>query len=527
MLKEMPRGIGIATRWTPILWVALALGLSLTAWAGDSFSAGPLYDQFSLTLDAGERTEAAGPFFFSQEKDTEQSWGLPPFFSCRKDPVTESAGYDFIYPLLTYEIYGKEYRWEIGELFSFAGSQNQTNVSAKRFTIFPLYFQQRSPISNDNYTAVVPFYGHLKHRMFRDEVSFVMFPVYGESRKRDIVTDNYLYPLLHLRHGDGLYGWQFWPVVGSEHKDVTTTTNGFGETEIIPGHDQFFALWPLYLWQNNGIGTDDPEKFRASFPLYVISRSPQRDATSVLWPFFNWIDDRDKKYHEWEGPYPFVVVARGPGKTTTRFFPVFSRAHNDTLESDFYAWPIYGYKRVHDGALDWDRTRIFFYLFVDVKERNTETGKARRRMDLLPLFTWHKDFDGNRRLQILAPIEPVLPNNGGVERNWSPLWSLWRAEANPTTGATSQSLLWNLYRRDAAPDSKKCSLLFGLFRYQSDRKETKFRLFGLARYESDADSKEFRLSGLVRYQADENGKKLRLLHVPIFKEKRQEARSGK
>ncbi len=62
-------------------------------------------------------------------------------------------------------------------------------------------------------------------------------------------------------------------------------------------------------------------------------------------------------------------------------------------------------------------------------------------------FTWHRDFNGNERLQVLAPIEPAVPDNRGIERNWSPLWSLWRAENNPKTGAASQSLLWNLYRR--------------------------------------------------------------------------------
>ena len=47
-----------------------------------------------------------------------------------------------------------------------------------------------------------PLYGHLQNRLFRDEIFFVLFPVYGESRKRDVVTDNYLYPFFHLRHGE-------------------------------------------------------------------------------------------------------------------------------------------------------------------------------------------------------------------------------------------------------------------------------------------------------------------------------------
>lgn len=457
-------------------WLGVGLCLPMVASAQAGFSAGPLFDQFPLTLDSGHRTEAAGPFFFDQDRETEQSWGMPPLFSRVTDAGTESEAYDLLYPVLTCEIYGREYRWQFCQLLSFAGGRNQTDVPRNRFTLYPLYFQQRSPDTNENYTALAPFYGHLKDRLFRDDIFFVMFPIYSETRKRDVITDNYLYPFFHLRHGDGLRGWQCWPVVGHEHKDVTTRTNSFGETEIIGGHDKSFLLWPILLRQDTGIGTDNPEKFRASMPFYAITRSPRRDSTSVLWPFFNWIDDREKKYHEWEAPWPFVVVARGPGKTTTRVLPLFGRSHNDTLESDFYLWPLYKYNHLHTDTLEQARTRILFYLFVDLTEKNTETGHTRQRVDLLPLFTWHRDFNGNRRLQILAPIEPVLPGNSGLERNWSPLWSLWRAEDNPGTGATSRSLLWNLYRYDRAPGMKKCSLLFGLFQYQSNAESKKLRL---------------------------------------------------
>ena len=103
------------------------------------------------------------------------------------------------------------------------------------------------PIRTQNYTAVFPFYGHLKHRLFRDEIDFIMFPLYSQTRKKDVVTDNIPIPFFHLRHGDGLHGWQFWPLVGHEHKDVTTQTNGFGDTQIVGGHDSCFALWPFLL----------------------------------------------------------------------------------------------------------------------------------------------------------------------------------------------------------------------------------------------------------------------------------------
>jgi hypothetical protein len=458
-------------------WWILMFSFSFATFGADNFVAGPFFSQFKLTLDLGSRTEAAGPFFYDQQSDAEKTWAMPPVFSFDCDPAVESKEYDLFYPVLTYEQFGTEYRWQLAQLFSFAGGEEPGDFHEKRFTLFPVYFQQRSSDPNENYTALVPFYGHLKNRLFRDEIFFVMFPIYSQTRKRDVITDNYFYPFYDVRHGDGMHGWQFWPLVGTEHKDVTTQTNGFGEMETIAGYDKSFVLWPVHFYQDTGLGTDDPAKFRANLPFYSTLRSPQRDATSVLWPFFAWIDDRAGKYHEWEGPYPFVVVARGAGKTSTRVWPLFSRAHDDTMESDYYLWPLYRYDHLHSGALDYRRTHVLFYLFANVTEQNLETGARQHQVDLWPLFTWHRDFNGNRWLQILAPIEPVVPNNRGVERNWSPLWSVWRSECNPQSGATSRSLLWNFYRYDAAPAAKNCSLIFGLFQYHSNREGKCVRWF--------------------------------------------------
>ena len=327
---------------------------------------------------------------------------------------------------------------------------------------------------------MIPFYGHLQHRLFRDKIFFVMFPIYGQSQKKDVITDNYLYPFFHVRHGDGLFGWQFWPLVGNEHKDVTTQTNGFGDTTIVCGHDDFFALWPIFFKSTTGIGmngANGTEKSWAVLPLYLQTRSPNRDSTTVLWPLFSWIDDRGEKYHEWQVPWPFVIFTRGEGKTTSRVWPLFSQSHNDVLESDSYLWPVYTFKRTHSDPLDLRRTRILFYLYENTMEKNTAPGAEKRRVDALPFFTYHSDFNGNSRLQILAPVEPAVPDNRGIERNWSPLWSIWISENNPKTGASGQSFLWNLYRQETTPASKKCSLLFGLFQYQSDMEMKRLRLF--------------------------------------------------
>jgi hypothetical protein len=466
--------------WPYLILLCLSLAvvvLPMVAWADPPLDAGPLYDEFKLTLDSGQRTEAAGPLFYDEQRESQHTWAVPPLLSYTQDPETEFKEFHFLYPIMTYDYFGGQYRWQFCQLLSFAGGTSQTESMRKRFTVFPVYFQQRSSDPSQDYTAFGPFYGHLQHRLMRDEIHYVMFPFYSETRKRDVVTDNYLYPIFHLRHGDGLHGWQFWPLGGAEHKDVTTRTNGFGDVTTIGGRDSFFVLWPLFFNNRNGIGTVNQEWRQASFPAYSLLRSPLRDSTGVLWPFFNFVDDRENKYREWDAPWPLVVFARGEGKTTSRVFPFFSQAHNATVESDFYLWPIYKYNAVHSAPLERRRTRICFYLYSDRTDKNTETSADRRRIDCWPFYVYVRDFAGNRRLQVLAPLEPFLRGSEGIERDWSPLWSLWRSEKNPKTGATSQSLLWNLYRREAAPTGKKCSLLFGLFQYSSGSEGKNMRVF--------------------------------------------------
>lgn len=438
---------------------------------------GPFYDQFPLTLEPGIRTEAAGPFLYDEEGPNRFILAMPPVMSLTRDLDVEATEFDFLYPLFTYDRYGQEYRLQLGQLLSFAGSARQDESEVRRFTVFPFYFQQRGPGPEDDYTALLPFYGTIRKRLFRDQISFVMLPLYVQSRKRDVVTDNYLYPLFHQRHGEGLRGWQLWPLVGREHKDVTTRTNDFGDPEPVAGHDKFNLFWPVYYNNTTGVGTTNPMHSVGVLPLFAVDRSPGRDATSVLWPLFNFIDDRARRYQEWHAPYPFIQFARGEGKTMSRVWPLFGTARNATLKSEFVAWPLYRHTRFQSEPAERERTRILLFLYSDISERNTQTHDRRQRTDLWPFFTARRDVYGNERFQILAPIEPILANSKSVERNWSPLWSVWRAESNATTRARSKSFLWNLYRMDATPDTKNVSLLFGLFQYDTDPAATRWRLF--------------------------------------------------
>src|SRR5664280_3878864 len=79
-----------------------------SAQAAEISGIGPIFDHFNLTLEDGYRTEAAGPFFYSETKDSETTWAIPPFFSGHRDSATESQEEDLLYPLFTHIRYGQE-----------------------------------------------------------------------------------------------------------------------------------------------------------------------------------------------------------------------------------------------------------------------------------------------------------------------------------------------------------------------------------------------------------------------------------
>jgi hypothetical protein len=439
---------------------------------------GPIYDRFPLALREGDRWEAVGPLFAGERSGTGTLFSFSPLFSLYWDSAIPQTEAELGYPILSFDKFGAEYRFQILQVIAFSGGERMRGGEMHRTTLFPIYFHERSSNSNENYTAVFPFYGRINNRLFRDRAFFVLFPLFLRSEKRGVITDNYLFPFFHRRYGAGVSGWQIWPLVGKEHKEVTTTTNTWGEPVLSVGHEKFFALWPIYFNNTLGIGTTNVQKQFVLIPFYTSQVSSNRVSKSYGFPLgYTHTIDHEKKYEERDMPWPFVVFAHGEGKTTKRVWPFFSQAKTPALQSDFYAWPIYKYDAVTADPLHRERTRILLFLYSDLVERNTTNMTALRRRDFWPLFTWRKDHKNHERLQVLSILEPILPNNKSIERVYSPVYSIYRQEKNGVNGNESRSFLWNLYRSERQDESRRASALFGLFQREKNPEGTNWRIF--------------------------------------------------
>src|SRR5215469_16209393 len=119
---------------TAVMLAGVIMTLGRPASAQD-VSAGFLFDRFKLTLEEGYRTEAAGPFYYSQQADSGNVWAIPPFYSCDRNSSVEAHEDDFLYPLLTDVRYGHERRWQFCQLLSLSWGVEPDEAMVKRFTL--------------------------------------------------------------------------------------------------------------------------------------------------------------------------------------------------------------------------------------------------------------------------------------------------------------------------------------------------------------------------------------------------------
>ncbi|MCB1126932.1 MAG: hypothetical protein KDM81_10575, partial [Verrucomicrobiae bacterium] len=334
-------------RWISWLWLAAGCAvLGQNDPADRTAVAGPAYSRFRLTLDPGERTQLLGPLWSQQSVWPEtitdglgpsdwpppatlgdpaavsriaRTFTLSPLFSYYTEPSVEAAFVDVLYPVVTYDRYGSESRFQIFQVISFSGGADQEAARSRTYTLFPFLFARRSENPEENYTALWPLYGTMQKRLFRDATKFLLWPLYVQTRKADVVTDNYVAPFVHVRRGNGLQGWQFWPFAGHEVKLPTVRTNTLGELEPVAAHEKRFVMWPFYATGSSGLGTTNEMTQGLFLPFYSYQRSPARDTRTYFWPFgVTLTDDREIGYRQTSVLWPVYIRARGEGKYQNR-----------------------------------------------------------------------------------------------------------------------------------------------------------------------------------------------------------------
>ena len=448
----------------------------------------PFYDHRYDPVDRAVVTGGLGPILFTSravDGSLEQR-AVRPFYHWQHDAQLDREEVESLYPLLQYTRSEQDTQFQLF-LLDIRREGSTPGEQEERADFFPFFVSGRTD-SGQRYAWVFPFYGTVYDRLGRDEMSIVLFPLYLRTRYRGWENTFAPWPIMKWMSGEGgRTGFQFWPLYGEE---------------TVPGQSEWrFFLWPFFMSKKSDLDTDNPEESVVALPFVMSIHSPARDTTTYLWPLFTHKVDRERKFEEWDFPWPLFIIARGEGRYVTRFLPFFTVERyilkglplSKELQTTNLAllYPLY-IRTIDETATSRTvRDRILWWVYSDI--RQTGPDGDQRRVDMWPFFRYVRDREGWVTFQALAPFEAMMPGNEVFERNWSPLWALYTYRRNPQ-GDRVTSVLWNLVRYEETQEGWALEVLGPLLAYRERGEDSRLALLaGALSFEHAGGQRSIRL----------------------------------
>lgn len=421
-------------------WVRVCLYLSvaffMAAPAGAGFDWDPIYEKEVGTNDMS---------FLA----------VRPFYSNIQDPATERWRKDYLWPLYTQKGFKEE---QYSRFLFFGYSQDFSEEDDRhRNWVIPFYFQGVDA-NGSGYFAIFPFGGTIHEFLGRDKIMFVLFPIYGKSSVNDVHTTSVLWPIYSRSKGEKVDRFRIWPA--------------YGRTDLYGEYRKKFILWPIYTSVKYTNGRNPGGGFML-VPLYGQVKTENADTYWLIPPFFRYMNSEE----QWivHAPWPFIQMADGEMRKRI-VWPLYGKKSLGTQTKQYFLWPILWNNKTKYARHDQHRRYIlpFFAYQSDVVTKETkqyEVGEASSRYwKIWPLMSWERTH-GNTRFRTLE-LWP-LRNTLGVERNWTPWWTLYR-RVN-TDGEVGHHLLWGLYRQTKSPAAFEWSLLKGFAGYKKIQNNRRYR----------------------------------------------------
>ncbi|HXQ80397.1 MAG TPA: hypothetical protein VN775_03735 [Opitutaceae bacterium] len=432
-------------------FVGLAAAVSAFRAGADEVNVWPLY---VLREDPSGHTQSwssLGPLLFSgpaPKPDAGQASGFRPLYVKMSDGEKETT--DILYPLFFYRRYPDAYKWSIFHIVNHEGILESVTRAGgptdRHLDIWPFYFSHETADPIDTYHALFPVYGTMKYRLGYDRLSWVLFPLYAGSQRRDTSVTYAPWPVLRVIQG-AESGFALWPLAGA--------TRGPGTAR------HFYCLWPL-VWDNTldtppeaPAGTA-PAKQLGFLPFYTREAGPGSVIENYLWPFFGYTERTSpSRYSERRYLWPFLVQGHGDDKAVNRWGPFFTHSYSMGSDSTWIGWPLWHRTTWADGGISQSRTQFFYFLYWSLDQTSVarpSLAPAYKR-HIWPLVSIWDNGAGSRQIQMPSLTEVFFPDNPDVRQAWAQLFSIYRYDRRPT-GETRNSLLWDAvtWRRDASKD---------------------------------------------------------------------------
>ena len=421
------------------------------------------------------RLELLGPFIYRYHNSKEKSFSLRPIFTevTHQEEKTED-----IYFLSPFGHYRREkdfrrFRWV--PFFSYDWVEGERRPGTHH-TYFPIFWGRTE--RGEKYWGIFPVYGRLRERFGYEEIRFVLWPIYSRAREGENRSTNILWPIFNYSRGPELSGFKVWPLWGYREKKGQFRRS--------------FFLWPFFVREEKFDEKCPPSRKRMFFPFWIREENPRYRKTIYLWPFFQYLETTDRRFKQWDLPWPILQIQKGEDKKGFRLFPLYGYRESPDMKSNFVLWPIFQGDHLIRGKEEELSGR---FLLLSRYRKIYRDGEARESFfRLWPLFVHYRNFEGEGFFYFPA----ILPfYDEGLERNWAPFLKLFEYYRF-SDGKRYFKLLWGLYRYEAEPSESVQELAF---------------LLSLRRWPSGFEFSLFQ--GLIAFGKDREGIRLKLFWQPL------------
>ena len=441
---------------------------------------------------SSERNTFLGPIFEYKKDEFSKIYAVRPILYYEADYELKFRSLDILYPFIGYQ--EDNQRTQFKAFFSmirYSNLNDYDDLQEKNFSIFPVLDVSWSGKKENNYFSLFPIWGTLKNKYNKEEINYVLFPLYLKTKKKHSTNKHFFWPFISIVEGKYISGFKFWPLFGYENK--------LDEKQLTVVKESKFFLWPFYAYKKDTRGGLNLEE-KIYFPFYLSSSSSFHKSKTYLWPFFNIYMDKIRNQTTYNMPWPIIQYKKGINIFSQRFFPFYSYVKTKNVEKGFYLWPLYRYKN-EILATDYFKTKSFLlFLYKQDTYYDLASNKITKEFSSLwPIYS--KDtYEDGYDFRIFSPVESFFSKNEKIRKIWSPIWSIIRIQNNSELLRTS--ILFNLikYENDKRNQKRKFSInfLLPIISHESEEGKTKFNILG----------------GLLGLETGDEPK-IRILYIPI------------
>lgn len=349
------------------------------------------------------------PLFYYRKTDAgTKEFGFRPLFYYRRDTGEDTTVVDFAYPIGKYKQRGEDKNFRIFPIVRDARHALADEKGRTAHDYFPLFWGKSE--KDEPYGGLFPFYGTIKDRFGRDDMLFVMWPLYYRTVEEGFTSNNYLWPLVRITEGEGGWGARFFPVWG--HEEVTGVEYGT------------YYLLPLVSFRGRYLNTENPLKDTTIIPFYSAQWTPHSRTTTIIWPLFTYAYDTNFNYTKYDLPWPFLRIARSDVFNITEFAPVFkyqTRTEGEAEETSKYImYPVFKDRHFTSPTKTMDTYR---FMLIN-KYISTEYAEGEEELWVY-LFPFYNSRSYKSGMETTTALYPLPLYDDSFKRNYLPLFEFY------------------------------------------------------------------------------------------------------